>query len=152
RFAPKLTAQQLNNACRWLARKERVDTAGFIQYLRSRQLASNVALEDVQKVSWKDLKRVDGVIRELEAKIAHPFENEALAAELKMKPKRGVLLAGPPGTGKTTIGRGLAHRLKSRFFLIDGTIVSGSCDFQEEVEKIFEAAKRNAPSVVFIDD
>jgi transitional endoplasmic reticulum ATPase len=152
RFAPKLTAQQLNNACRWLARKESVDTARFIEYLRSRQLASNVALEEVQKVDWKDLKGVDGVIRELEAKIALPFENDALTAELKLKPKRGVLLAGPPGTGKTTIGRALAHRLKSRFFLIDGTIVSGSCDFQEEVEKIFEAAKRNAPSVVFIDD
>jgi ATP-dependent 26S proteasome regulatory subunit len=152
RFAPKLTAQQLKNACRWLSRKERVDTARFIEYLRRRQLASNVALEEVQKVNWRDLKGVDGVIRELEAKIALPFENDALTAELKLKPKRGVLLAGPPGTGKTTIGRALAHRLKSRFFLIDGTMVSGSYDFQEEVEKIFEAAKRNAPSVVFIDD
>ncbi len=152
RFAPKLTAQQLKNACQWLARKERVDTARFINYLRSRHLVSNVELAEVQKVDWKDLKGVDGVVRELEAKVALPFENDALASELKLKPKRGVLLAGPPGTGKTTIGRALAHRLKSRFFLIDGTMVSGSCDFHENVQKVFEAAKRNAPSVVFIDD
>jgi transitional endoplasmic reticulum ATPase len=81
-----------------------------------------------------------------------PFENDALSAELRLKPKRGVLLAGPPGTGKTTIGRALAHRLKSKFFLIDGTMVAGSSDFYEDVGKVFEAAKRNAPSVVFIDD
>ncbi len=152
RAAPKLTAQQLKNACRWLAQKEGVDTPQFIQYLRDHQLVSNVELDEVQKVDWSDLKGVDSVVRELEAKIALPFENDELTTELKLKPKRGVLLAGPPGTGKTTIGRALAHRLKSRFFLIDGTMVAGSCDFHDDVQKVFEAAKRNAPSVVFIDD
>jgi len=59
---------------------------------------------------------------------------------------------GPPGTGKTTIGRALAHRLKSKFFLIDGTVVAGSCDFHSDIDRIFKAAKQNAPSIVFIDD
>jgi transitional endoplasmic reticulum ATPase len=152
RFAPALSAQRLKNACSWLAREKETETAGFIEYLRSHDASSNVELEEVQRVDWKDLKGVDGVIRELEAKIALPFENDALSAELRLKPKRGVLLAGPPGTGKTTIGRALAHRLKSKFFLIDGTMVAGSSDFYEDVGKVFEAAKRNAPSVVFIDD
>jgi ATP-dependent 26S proteasome regulatory subunit len=62
----------------------------------------------VRPFSWNDL---DEVISALEAKIALPFENCERAAELGLKAKRGVLLAGPPGTGLTTIGRALAHRL-----------------------------------------
>jgi transitional endoplasmic reticulum ATPase len=46
----------------------------------------------------------------------------------------------------------LAHRLKSKFFLIDGTVVAGSDSFYRRIFHVFEDAKRNAPSVVFIDD
>ena len=95
---------------------------------------------------------MDDVIAGLEANIVLPLENDELATELSLKPKRGVLLAGPPGTGKTTIGRALAHRLKSKFFLIDGTFISGTDHFYGRVHHVFEEAKRNAPSIIFIDD
>ncbi|HEY1336764.1 MAG TPA: ATP-binding protein [Bryobacteraceae bacterium] len=152
RFAPALSAQQLRNACRWLAREPDLDTEQFLDYLRADELTSNVDTDEVQRVDWRDLKGVDEVIRELEVKVALPFENDALSAELRLKPKRGVLLAGPPGTGKTTIGRALAHRLKSKFFHIDGTLIAGTGDFYRRVGSVFAAAKQNAPAVVFIDD
>jgi len=63
-----------------------------------------------------------------------------------------VLLYGPPGTGKTTVGRALAHRLKGKFFLIDGTFIAGTSGFYERIHQVFESAKDNAPSVIFIDD
>ena len=152
RFAPELNAHQLRSAAQWLSRNPAVTTEAFTEYLREHNLASNVEISQVAPVDWTDLKGVDDVIRALEAKIALPLENDALAAELRLKPKRGVLLAGPPGTGKTTIGRALAHRLKSKFFLVDGTLVAGCDDFYEKLKDIFDAARRNAPSVVFIDD
>lgn len=151
-FAPALNAHQLRKACVWLRREDRLDTDRFIEYLLSEDLASNVRIQEVAKVDWNDLKGVDEVLQALEAKIALPFENDVLATELNLKPKRGVLLAGPPGTGKTTIGRALAHRLKSKFFLIDGTMITGSHDFYIKVREAFESARRNAPSIIFIDD
>jgi ATP-dependent 26S proteasome regulatory subunit len=153
RFARELNAHQLKAACQWLvAFSSAMTTEDFIEYLRANRLSSNVDLGEVQAVNLHDLKGVDDVIRSLEANIIVPLENDELAAELNLKPKRGVLLAGPPGTGKTTVGRALAHRLKSKFFLLDGTFISGTHDFYERVQRLFEMAKQNAPSLLFIDD
>lgn len=152
RFAPNLTAYHLRNACVWLRRETPFDNDRFIEYLGSQNLTNNVEIEEVEPVNWTDLQGMDDIIVELEAKVALPLENHALAQELRLKPKRGVLLAGPPGTGKTTIGRSLAHRLKRKFFLVDGTVIAGSNDFFAEINRIFDAAKENAPSIIFIDD
>ncbi len=139
-FAPALSAYQLKNACLWLGLRHDVpDTEAFIDYLRSRNLTSNVDIDEVEPVGWNDLKGVDDVIEELEAKIALPFENDPLTAELQLKPKRGVLLAGPPGTGKTTIGRALAHRLRGKFFLIDGRVNAPGSNFYDRVSDIFRS-------------
>lgn len=152
RFAPKLNAHQLKLACGWLKPSGKLDTDSFIDYLQSQQLASNVSLGEVANVGLNELKGVDDVIASLEAHIAVPLEKDELANELGLKPKRGVLLVGPPGTGKTTVGRALAHRLKGKFFLVDGTFISGTEHFYGRIHQVFEAAKNNAPSVIFIDD
>jgi ATP-dependent 26S proteasome regulatory subunit len=152
RAVPYLNGHQIKTACLWLAKEKHQTTNAFLDYLTSQNMESNVELEEVAPVTWDALKGMNDVIRTLEAKIALPFENDGLAADFQLKPKRGVLLAGPPGTGKTTIGRALAHRLKSKFFLIDGTVVAGTGNFYDKVNDIFEAARRNAPAVIFIDD
>jgi ATP-dependent 26S proteasome regulatory subunit len=152
RFAPKLNARQIRDTCVALRDDTALDTERLIAYLREHHMASNVDLGEVQAVDLKDLKGLDDVLDALEANVILPLENSELSEELNLKPKRGVLLAGPPGTGKTTIGRALAHRLKSKFFLIDGTVVSGTPDFHHRIHRIFEAAKHNAPAIIFIDD
>jgi len=152
RFAPKLNAHQLKSACKWLAGYAPLKTDVFIDYLRSQRLASNVDLGEVQAVDLRDLKGVDDVLRHLETNIVLPLENDALAHQFKLRSKRGVLLYGPPGTGKTTVGRAMAHRLKSKFFLIDGTFIAGTQGFYNRITQVFETAKENAPAIIFIDD
>jgi transitional endoplasmic reticulum ATPase len=152
RFAPKLNGHQLRAACQWLVNYEELTTDLFIEYLRSQRLASNVDLGEVQEVDLKDLKGVDEVLRSLEINIVLPLQNDELANRFRLRSKRGVLLYGPPGTGKTTVGRALAHRLKGKFFLIDGTFIAGTDGFYNRINQVFEAAKDNAPSVIFIDD
>jgi transitional endoplasmic reticulum ATPase len=151
RFAPNLNVHQLWGACSWFQQGE-VGTETFIDYLQTMRLASNVELGEVAQVDLRDLHGVDDVIRSLETNIVLPLEHGELAKELELQPKRGVLLAGPPGTGKTTVGRALAHRLKGKFFLIDGTFISGTRDFYQMIHRVFHEAKENAPAIIFIDD
>ena len=152
RYAPKLNAYQLRGVCFDLRRDDRLETEKFITTLRDRRMTSNVDLGEVQAVPLSSLRGLDALIEELEAKIVLPFENDRLASDLGIRPKRGVLLVGPPGTGKTTVGRALAHRLKGKFFVIDGTFITGTRGFYEKIQHVFNAAQQNAPSVIFIDD
>jgi AAA+ superfamily predicted ATPase len=152
RSAPMLNARQLRTACAWASGNPDLNTDGFIDTLQSRQMGSNVDLREVEAASFSDLKGVDDVLQSLETHVLLPLEHDSLVAEFGLKTTRGVLLAGAPGTGKTTIGRALAHRLRSKFFLVDGTRVAGTGPFGSQLPGIFDAARRNAPSVVFIDD
>ena len=152
RFARRLNARQLRRTFESFAPGVDLDTELVIDELRAQQLASNVDIDEVQQVDLHDLKGIDDVIQALEAHIIIPLERLDLATELDLRPKRGVLLAGPPGTGKTTIGRALARRLRGKFFLIDGTFIHGSQHFYHRVAQVFDAAKQNAPAIIFIDD
>lgn len=68
--------------------------------------------------------------------------------------ERGIILYGPPGTGKTLIAKALSNETKSKFFEVSGS------EFVEKfvgvgakrVRKLFENAKKNAPSIIFIDE
>jgi len=104
RTAPSLNAYQLRRAFVRLGGGREVSTERFIGDLNRHHLTSNVELSEVQAVTLKDLKGMDDVIAALEAKIALPFENPVLAAELQLKAKRGVLLAGPPGPERRRSG------------------------------------------------
>lgn len=152
RFARNLTAYELKAVGILLRNDPNLTTDRYLETLRSFGLTSNVRLGEVQQVTLADLKGVDDVIKSLEANVVVPLEQIELAEELHLKPKRGVLLVGPPGTGKTTVGRALAHRLKSKFFLIDGTYISGTAQFYGRIHEVFEEAKHNAPAIIFVDD
>jgi len=100
RFATHLNAHISKSSALAFAKKTDLDTAGFIEFLRAHGLSSNVDLDEVQRVELRDLKGVDEIIESLESNIILPLENDELAAELGLKPKRGVLLLARPAPAK----------------------------------------------------
>jgi ATP-dependent 26S proteasome regulatory subunit len=151
-FAPKLTAHQLRGCLDVLRAWPTVKTEDIIDYLERLKMASNVDVGQVRKVTLNDLKGVDDILASLNRYVVNPIVEVERSRAYNLRPKRGILLYGPPGTGKTTVGRALAGQLRSKFFKIDGTIIAGTEDFYAKIDQVFEAAKENAPSIVFIDD
>merc|ERR1711865_705554 len=72
----------------------------------------------------------------------------------KRKPFKGILMYGPPGTGKSYLARALANEAKSNFYPITaGDLVSKWMgESEQQVKKLFESARDNKPSIIFIDE
>ncbi|RVW52963.1 Cell division cycle protein 48-like [Vitis vinifera] len=69
-------------------------------------------------------------------------------------PPKGILLYGPPGSGKTLIARAVANETGAFFFLINGPEIMSKLAGESEsnLRKAFEEAEKNAPSIIFIDE
>ncbi len=153
RHASRLQGHQLRLACELMRDGSEPTAERCIEILDRHVLSSNVRTSEVELITFDRLPGAEHIAETLEINIILPLENRQLAQRMGLKPKRGVLLYGPPGTGKTVIGRALAHRMKGKFFMIDGSFISeppGS--FFAKLQSIVADAKANSPSVLFIDD
>jgi ATP-dependent 26S proteasome regulatory subunit len=152
-YAPNLTIRQLKFAASLARDVQTLTTAAFIEILGEHILHDNMRLEEVEQLDFASLPGSDEIAQALETHVVVPFERPDVARRLGIKAKRGVMLFGPPGTGKTSIGRALAQRMKGRFFLIDGTLGTEPPHFfMARVKAIINQAIRHAPCVLFIDD
>ena len=109
--------------------------------------------ENVPKVTFEDVAGVDEAKQELE-EVVEFLRNAKKFQALGAKIPKGVLLLGPPGCGKTLLARAIAGEAGVPFFHISGS------DFVEmfvgvgasRVRDLFETAKANRPSLIFIDE
>jgi len=115
---------------------------------RARQIT-----KDMPKVTFDDVAGVDEAVEEL-MEIKEFLENPAKFQALGAKIPKGVLLYGPPGSGKTLLARAVAGEAGVPFFSISGS------DFVEmfvgvgaaRVRDLFEQAKASAPCIIFMDE
>lgn len=153
RYASLLNGNELRTACQLVAHLGAPTTEEFVDGLETHVLAGNIRVEEIEALSFDSLPGAEHITSKLEKQVILPLEHRQLAQQLGIKPKRGVLLFGPPGTGKTSIGRALAHRMKGKFFLIDGSVVTEPPGpFFDKLKTVIREAKESAPSVLFIDD
>ena len=114
---------------------------------------SNARLYTKSKIKFADLAGADEEKEEMEELVSFlkdPAKYDSLGARIP----KGVLLVGPPGTGKTYLAKAVAGEAGVPFFNISGS------DFVElyvgvgaaRVRDLFEQAKKNAPAIVFIDE
>lgn len=90
-------------------------------------------------------------VREL---VELPLRHPQLFKSIGIKPPRGILMFGPPGTGKTQMARAVANETGAFFFLINGPEIMSKMAGESEsnLRKAFEEAEKNAPAIIFIDE
>ncbi|QNE31973.1 CDC48 family AAA ATPase [Sphingomonas sp. NBWT7] len=105
-------------------------------------------------VTYDDIGGMAGTIDQLREMVELPLRYPELFQRLGVDPPKGVLLHGPPGTGKTRLARAVANESDAQFFLINGPEIMGSAYGESEgrLRQVFEEAAKNAPSIVFIDE
>ncbi|WP_375401800.1 CDC48 family AAA ATPase [uncultured Sphingomonas sp.] len=105
-------------------------------------------------VTYDDIGGMGPTIDQLREMVELPLRYPELFQRLGVDPPKGVLLHGPPGTGKTRLARAVANESDAQFFLINGPEIMGSAYGQSEgqLREVFENAAKNAPSIVFIDE
>lgn len=105
-------------------------------------------------VTYDDIGGMAGTIDQLREMVELPLRYPELFQRLGVDPPKGVLLHGPPGTGKTRLARAVANESDANFFLINGPEIMGSGygESEKRLRDVFEQATKNAPAIVFIDE
>jgi len=105
-------------------------------------------------VNYDDVGGMEDTIRQLREMVELPLRYPELFTRLGVDPPKGVLLHGPPGTGKTRLAQAVANESDAEFFTINGPEIMGSAygESEKRLREVFEAAERAQPAIVFIDE
>ena len=105
-------------------------------------------------ISWNEIGGLKEEINEIHEIVELPLKKPALFKKMGIKPPKGALLYGEPGTGKTLLAKAVASSTNSTFIevvaseLVQKFIGEGA----KLIKEIFELAREKAPSIVFIDE
>jgi len=109
---------------------------------------------DLSEIGYDDIGGVRKQLAQIRELVELPLRHPALFKNIGVKPPKGILLFGPPGSGKTLIARAVANETGAFFFLINGPEIMSKMAGESEanLRKAFEEAEKNSPAIIFIDE
>ena len=117
-------------------------------------LVSSAEIIESPTIDYESIGGLDEQIREIREAVELPFEKPEAFIELGIEPPKGVLLTGPPGTGKTMLAKAVANSTKATFLGLVGAELAQKYigEGGRMVRELFDLAKQKAPSIIFIDE
>lgn len=117
-------------------------------------LVSVMKVDKAPLESYADIGGLEQQIVEIKEAVELPLTRPELYDEIGIKPPKGVILYGEPGTGKTLLAKAVANQTSATFLRVTGSelIQKYQGEGPKLVRELFRVAEENAPSIVFIDE
>merc|ERR1712238_419927 len=117
-------------------------------------MVSVMKVEKAPLESYADIGGLEEQIQEIKEAVELPLAHPELYEDIGIKPPKGVILYGEPGTGKTLLAKAVANQTSATFLRVVGSelIQKYLGDGPKLVRELFRVAEEHAPSIVFIDE
>lgn len=146
--------EELEETDEWKRRTEEImkNLPRGVDKQAAQQILNEIVIQG-DEVHWDDVSGLEVAKSALKETVVYPFLRPDLFMGLR-EPARGMLLFGPPGTGKTMLARAVATESKSTFFAISASSLTSKFLGESEklVRALFQLAKMLAPSIIFVDE
>ena len=111
-------------------------------------------VEHSPDVTYEDIGGLEDQLVEVRETVEMPLEQPDMFADVGIDPPSGVLLHGPPGTGKTMLAKAVANKTDASFIKMAGSELVHKFigEGAKLVRDLFEVARENEPAVIFIDE
>ena len=116
--------------------------------------AVEVSEEKVLEVTYEDVGGIEEEVTKVREMVELPLKHPEIFEKLGIQPPAGVLLHGPPGSGKTLLAKAVANESEANFILVNGPEIMNKFygESERKIRSIFEEAEKNAPSIIFFDE
>jgi len=144
---------QLEPGCSVLLHNKVLSVVGVLQD-EVDPMVSVMKVEKAPLESYADIGGLEPQIQEIKEAVELPLTHPELYEEIGIKPPKGVILYGVPGTGKTLLAKAVANSTSATFLRVVGSelIQKYLGDGPKLVRELFRVADELAPSIVFIDE
>jgi proteasome regulatory subunit len=109
---------------------------------------------DSPQETYADIGGLEDQITEIKEAVELPLKRPELFQRIGIDPPKGVLLHGPPGSGKTLLAKAVAHETNAHFMRVVGSelVQKYIGEGARLVRELFDLAKKKAPTIIFIDE
>ncbi len=133
----------------------RITRKDFFEALKVvRPSALREVLIEIPDIKWEDVGGLEEVKQELKEAVEWPLKHPESFKRMGVKPPKGVLLYGAPGTGKTLLAKAVAAESDSNFILVKGPEMLSKWvgESEKAVREVFKKARQTSPTIIFFDE